>query len=380
MPCRGVIEAWLEKLVGNYRLMDDDILIDFRMFEELISFISLLKEEYRNYFIAGGMCSLDFPFLQYEKYASWKGDHFVQSGPSYDLRDINTIITNEREDRETYRTAGWWFCCFSADIIRMNNYPFPCFFRGDDMEFSIRNGSNIITLNGINVWHEPFYKKYTISSESYYLTRNTLIINSLYLKSMSAKQNIKYVWKKFIRAILTFDYDSAELLIKAMEDFQKGVSFLENIDPEEYNQLIMKKNHKKISIDSAINDYRFDDINYEIYNKTDRGIRCLLRRITFNGFIFPGFMLRPFGFALEGFGARYINYYKVKTVFVFDPFTRTGYFLTRNRAKAMRLLNDFWSEKRKFVKNYRRICDDYSMNFWKLQTETFWRNILEVSV
>ena len=49
---------------------------------------------------------------------------------------------------------------------RKNNYPFPCFFRGDDVEFTIRNESKIINLNGLNVWHEPFYKKYSIVSET----------------------------------------------------------------------------------------------------------------------------------------------------------------------------------------------------------------------
>ena len=104
---------------------------------------------------------------------------------------------NEKEEKYANGTAGWWFSCFSVDIIGKNNYPFPCFFRGDDVEFTIRNESKIINLNGLNVWHEPFYKKYSIVSENYYLLRNMLVVNALYTK-MGYKDNIRYLtYKKY---------------------------------------------------------------------------------------------------------------------------------------------------------------------------------------
>ena len=86
------------------------------------------------------------------------------------------------------------------------------------MEFTIRNESKIINLNGLNVWHEPFYKKYSIVSENYYLLRNMLVVNALYTK-MGYKDNIRYLTSKFIRSIMYLNYNSAKLVIRALKDF-----------------------------------------------------------------------------------------------------------------------------------------------------------------
>lgn len=367
-----------DKKLDYITFMDDDILIDFRVFERLLSFLSLRKEKYNNYFVAGAMCSLDYPFMQYERYSSWRGDSFIQASPNYDLRDLNSIVTNEREEKLNKCSAGWWFSTFSTQMITPNNYPFPCFFRGDDMEFTIRNGAHIITLNGVNVWHEPFYKKYSIVSEKYYLLRNTMVINALYYPQMSYKQYIKRIKKDFIKALITYDYDCAELILKACEDFKKGVSFFEEVNPEELNSELMKKNHKKVSLQEAVDEYRFDDINYELYFKTDKGIRCLLRRLTLNGFLIPKIVYKSFGYALEGFGTKYISYYKTRQVFVLDPFTRKGYYVKPNKKKAITLICKFGKMSRLLKRNFDKIVSEYQSEFYVLQTEKFWRKYLEI--
>ena len=361
-------------------LMDDDIVLDFHSFERLTTFLALRKPEYINYFVAGSMCSLDYPFLQYEKMASWRGDSFIQSGPSYDLRDINSIVTNEREDQLENCSAGWWFSCFSENMITPNNYPFPCFFRGDDMEFTIRNGSKIITLNGLNVWHEPFYKKYSIVSESYYLFRNALVINALYKPDFGFKRTIRYLFKRFAINLVTYDYIGAELILRAWEDYCKGVEFFAKTDPEQLNQELSKMNYKMESIQNVIPEYRFEDVNYDIYIKADRNkLQSFIRHVTINGFLIPKCFYRPFDFALVGFGARYINFYKVKNVFNFDPFTRRGYYTHVSKKKAIQLMFRFIGMTLYYKRNCKKIQEDYQTNFHKLQTEDFWKQYLGLS-
>lgn len=360
-------------------LMDDDIVIDFQLFERLTAFLALRKEEYENYFIAGSMCSLDYPYLQYERMASWRGDRFLQSGASYDLRDINTIVTNEREDQLRTCSAGWWFSCFSEKILTPNNYPFPCFFRGDDMEFTMRNGSNIITLNGLCVWHEPFYRKYSIVSENYYLYRNTLVINALYRPDSNYRQIIKYLLKRFSVTLVTYDYQSAILLLKAWKDYCKGVVFFETTDPEKLNIELSKFNYKMTPIQEIIQEYRFEDINYDIYQKKDRNkLQSIIRHITINGFLIPKLFYHPFDFALVGFGARYINFYKVKNVFNFDPFSQRGYYTCVSKIKAIKLMLRFIEQAISFKFKYKKIQADYQANFYKLQTEDFWKKYLDI--
>ena len=83
--------------------------------------------------------------------------------------------------------------------------PLPIFIRGDDIEFSRRCNAKILSLPGICVWHEPFYKKYSEIMEDYYLLRNVLIF------SFSTPQNLiefgmRFFRNKFIRNITTWNY------------------------------------------------------------------------------------------------------------------------------------------------------------------------------
>lgn len=247
------------------------------------------------------------------------------------------------------------------------------------MEFTIRNGSHIITLNGINVWHEPFYKKYSITSENYYLFRNTLVINSLYLTDLEPDVYIKYLLKRFITSIIKYDYRSAELLIMAWKDYCKGVKFFMKTDPEVLNTKLSQYNYKLEPIKNMLEEYSFDDINGEIYNKSDRNkLSSLIRHLTLNGYLIPTCFYKGFGTALVGFGARNVNFYRTKRVYNFDPFTRKGYFTEINKVLAIRLTIRFFKQARYFKRNFKKIQNNYQSNFWRVQTEEFWRKYLDI--
>lgn len=360
-------------------LMDDDIYVDFNIYYKLMSFLSLRKKEFNNYFLAGAMCSLDNKEWQYERYAQWCGNTFIQMSPGFDLTNIWCILENEMIEKVDLGTSGWWFCCFSTNILGSNNYPFPCFFRGDDVEFTIRNGSNIMTLNGINVWHEPFYKKYSIVSEDYYLLRNTLVLNTLYLNWVSAIDNIKYIFKRFAKSIIKYDYCSAELIIKALIDYQKGVAFFENTNPEELNKTLTQYNHKLVKIDKLKKSYRYKDIENNIVNENDSSkISKCFRFLTFNGNLLPWFMLRGEGASFIGYGSRAINFYRKHSVLNYDPYTKKGYITSRDFLLAVKLTLNFIKEAIKYYFRYDEVQKDYQTNFAKLQTEKFWRNYLEI--
>lgn len=357
-------------------LMDDDILVDFAIFDKLIAFLALLKEEYSNYFFAGTMCSLDDKKLQYERYGFWCGNGFRQISPGYDLTNLKCILKNEIIENVEFGTAGWWFSCFSTNLLGCNNFPFPCFFRGDDVEYTIRNGFNIITLNGINVWHEPFYKKYSIVSEDYYLLRNTLVINTLYLNWLRPKDNIKYLFKRFAKSIIKYDYDSAKLIIKALKDYEKGPSFFEKTDPERLNNDLSKYNHKLISIDKLIKYYSYKDIIDCICNENDISKwHKIFRLLTCNGNLLPG---SGVGFSFVGYGARAINFYRKNRVLNYDPFTYSGYYTNKNLQKTFKLTIIFIKESIIYYWKFNKIKKDYQCNFHKLQTESFWYKYLNL--
>ncbi len=380
---RGIIEIQKynqknEEKISHILLMDDDILFDFRVLERMKSFLELKKGEFNNYFIAGSMCSLDHPEIQYESYASWRGRFFTPFKHNVNLFDVYKVLMNEKEEKYANGTAGWWFSCFSVDIIGKNNYPFPCFFRGDDVEFTIRNESKIINLNGLNVWHEPFYKKYSIVSENYYLLRNMLVVNALYTK-MGYKDNIRYLTSKFIRSIMYLNYNSAKLVIRALKDFSKGVSFFEETNPEELNGELMKLNPKMDFIWNLIEEYKLEDIYHQIQIKNDKNkLFKILRLLSFNGYLIPKAFYKEFGIAQLGFAARPINFYKTKKVLNYDIFSQKAYFSEMSKIKAIKLAFEYSKECIKYYFNFKKINKNYQENFYKIQNIDFWKKYLEL--
>lgn len=381
---RGIIEAqqYNEKnndKISHILLMDDDILFDFRVLERLKSFLELKKEEYNNYFVAGSMCSLDYPEIQYESYASWRGRNFIPFKGNFNLFDEKDILMNEKEEKFANGTAGWWFSCFPINMVGSNNYPFPCFFRGDDVEYTIRNNSNIINLNGLNVWHEPFYKKYSIISENYYLLRNMLVVNALYMNT-GFKMDFKNLLAKFSRSIMYLNYNSAKLVIRALQDYSKGVEFFENTNPEELNRELMKYNPKMEYIWDLLEEYKLEDIYDMTSNKRqDKNIIAkAFRLLTFNGLLIPKVFYKDFGIALNGFSGRPLDFYKAKRVMVYDKFSQKAYFTDVKKIEAFKLIFKFMGACIKYFFEYKKISRNYQQNFYKLQNIEFWEKYLEL--
>ncbi len=360
--------------------MDDDIYIDIRLFERLFAFLGLIKEEYDSYFIAGAMLSLDQPYWQYEKYASWRGNTFIQSKPNLDLREDNNIVYNEMEDHLLRCSVGWWFCCVNTKMLNVNNYPFPCFFRGDDMEFAIRNNSKIITLNGVCVWHEPFYKKYSIVNEDYYLLRNTLVINALYYPEIRYKQMKKYLIKKFMRAIFTYHYRSGELIIKAIEDYMKGISFFANIDAEALNNELRKMNYVAKDVNEYLVEWsRFDLIN-EINSHGDKSKASkLFRYITLNGLLLHKVFYKEASKAFIGFGNKYTDFYLRRNVLNYDLFEDKAYITHCSKREAYALLFRMKKTLGRYRRSFDAVKEGYQKEFYKLQTESFWKEYLAIN-
>ena len=93
-----------------------------------------------------------------------------------ELESCEACLLNEVEESAEYN--AWWYCCFPLEIVTEENLPLPLFIRGDDVEYGIRNMKQLILMNGICVWHEPFENKYSSFLE-YYIIRNQLITNAL---------------------------------------------------------------------------------------------------------------------------------------------------------------------------------------------------------
>ena len=149
--------------------------------------LTVLKPEFSDTYIGGAMLRLDKQWYQTESGALWNGGNLISRKVGLDLRDLDACLYNEFEEKCDFN--AWWYCTIPMKFVNETNLPLPLFIRGDDVEYGLRNMKNLILMNGICVWHEPFEYKFS-SSMYYYIFRNRLI-NNIILE-------IPYSYKQFL--------------------------------------------------------------------------------------------------------------------------------------------------------------------------------------
>ena len=139
---RGIIEAMSlakQRDISHVLLMDDDAMIEPASLEVTYSFLSVLKEEYQDYTLAGSIIQLNKPYLQYEEGAQWNQGAIEALKHKVDLREVKVLLLNEDES-EKVEYAGWWYCCIPLSVISKENLPLPLFIHRDDVEYGLRRG------------------------------------------------------------------------------------------------------------------------------------------------------------------------------------------------------------------------------------------------
>ena len=99
------------------------------------------------------------------------------------------------------------------------------------MEYGIRNRRDIITMNGIGVWHEPFAKKAN-PVVNYFNDRNMLIINH-YVEGCNRFTFGLTLFARLARRILEKDWDSVKLFPLAVMDHGDGFREITKIGADE---------------------------------------------------------------------------------------------------------------------------------------------------
>ena len=243
---RGIMEVLNSNLNGtlftHLLLMDDDIVFDPEVIFKTITFLQLIKSDYTNTFLAGSMLKLDKPTIQHEA-AGYYNSLFIKSlNSNLDLGKSEAIIKNLKPHKADY--AAWWYCVIPLESINKNNLPLPFFIKSDDIEYSLRVSRQIITLNGICVWHKSFASK-DAPYLMYYIIRNRLITNALH-KQNTYFTNILLIIARYLRAIQK-NLQAIPFIKKAFLDFLKGPDFFLEIDGEQLNNELkeMQKQYEK---------------------------------------------------------------------------------------------------------------------------------------
>ena len=235
---RGLIEVC--RAGENYTrclFMDDDVEIIPESFYRTLLIADYLRPEYENAQINGAMLDMNRRTFFYENLAIQKELWVDQYHHEGDLYDYDEVLRVTRIPEEVFHNKGvkanapWYYCCFKIEKDEtIDDLPLPIFIRGDDVEWGWRNsGTVIISMNGICVWHAPFYYRVNKVTDGYYLARNMFMINALYTEGFK-DQFAKLISYKFHYAIETYDYVSARLIVRALDDILKGSALFDE-DP-----------------------------------------------------------------------------------------------------------------------------------------------------
>lgn len=381
--CRGMMESLYAKDCTHILFMDDDVLIQIDALERTYNFLRLIKKEYNNSFIGGAMLRLDYKNVQLENLASCDFYNLRSLKESnIDLEKYYNVVYNEIIENKNNIYSAWWYTCIPVSEVNINTLPYPFFIRLDDVEFSLRFKNEKISLNGISVWHQPFDYKYSSSMECYYSIRNSLILMFLRFDIKFLKV-IKYITKRFISNIFRYDYEGASSVIDAIEDVNRGTDFLKTVNTADDLKKHSLKNTKMKNI-SDIKDQEISYDNYRFENIAEEsGIHKIFRFITLNGHLIPNLFFRNLGESEYGISpGKYTNarnYFLNKRVIVYDPSFKKCAIKEIDRKKMFKLIYVFCIDVCRFMKNFKKIKNDFTNEFSYMTSENFWRKYLKLN-
>lgn len=379
---RGLIEidkAKREKNITHVIFMDDDVEILTEGLIRTYTMLRCLKPQYRSDFIAGAMLRLDKRYIQHENGAVWNGGkcHFVNRG--LNLRQFFNVVWNELEQKRDY--AAWWYCCVPVADVRKDNLPIPVFIHEDDVEYSLRNAENIITMNGISVWH-PVMEHKRVSSNEYYNLRNMLIVNAQYCPNFGKKQMAKTMVVRLLMSLLRYRYKDMELVYQALADFCKGPEWLMQVDAAAYHQKIIQmgyqmtdmteklKHCKQMKCSNLSEQNSIKDIfKWAARKKKMHGL--LWQIITLNGWLLPP-AKETKAFPM---GAHPIDLFRTGRVVLYDDASMQGIEVRRSFCQIFVFLSFYIRSLTLICTKYDRSKADYQAKWRSLHDIKYWKSV-----
>jgi galactofuranosylgalactofuranosylrhamnosyl-N-acetylglucosaminyl-diphospho-decaprenol beta-1,5/1,6-galactofuranosyltransferase len=341
-------------------LMDDDIVLDYRIIERTYLFLSFLKPQYKKNMIGGSMFAIEEKSKQIENGAVFKQKKINVLKKNLQLSNLKDVVENEIESiLANYN--GWFYCCIPTQIIHENNLPLPIFIHYDDIEYGVRNILPVITINGICVWHPTPDGKAPLWM-TYYNERNRRILLLSLKNKYSIFEEILKILANFIICVSRYRYKDFYLYMKAVKDFYRGDSPFMKENPESL--------HKQL-----VNQYNYKWVNLTLNNPSFNN--CGKKKTYFLG------MLNYLTPALKKYritqnGNTYYNCFMVKKIVVYDTFNNRAY----NLIKSYRLLiTSFISMiKTLFIvfTSYNRATKSWSKALPQLKSLKFWYTYLNL--
>lgn len=355
------------KAFSHVLVMDDDVLINTDALLRTYWLLRLLKPEYSGKTVAGAMLRLDNRWMQHECCAKWNG-RMVEGGKTFlDLRKIKSVLKNEVE--VPFDFNAWWYSCVPMSKISNDSLPLPLFIRMDDVEFGLRTGSDMISLNGICLWHEPFAYKFASSME-YYEIRNLMILNSIHRPDISWKQVGAQVLYRILANLSRYRYKDCELVLWGAKDFLAGPEALMRRDATELHQQVMAASDKFVPLKEL--DIPFDEAVYRRSFKRKKKKYSKWKLLFLNGLFLPP---KP-PTVVDAFLSPPWETYRRKALLNYNGLIERGFVTRRSVAKSLSYVFKGVGMCLKLRKNYARTAEAYRQSFGTLTSRAFWDEYL----
>ena len=269
--------------------MDDDAEVYSETIERTWAFMSCLKKEFNKAILSGAMIRKDAPGILHESIAGWNGIRLRNRKTGLNLGEPKHLDEYHTPVKYNNAYAAWWYCAFA--LRKSEGYPGlvpPFFIKGDDVFFSLKNASTVMSLNGIAVRHDSFDLKYAPEFNRYFALRNLMIINTRFLRFPGIRNGLSTAFR-VLAEIAVYNYRSAELCLRAFRDYQKGPRFL--MSANHGNILMELKSDPEILLPvDRLFDPRWDD-NRKI-SPIRKLLKVLIRLFSLSGHLVPTIFLR----------------------------------------------------------------------------------------
>lgn len=397
---RGMIEAIEQEPQATHAvMMDDDISLSPESILRTYRLLRVVKDEYKEAFVSGAMMSLDEPDVRHEDIGFFNVDGWCQIlKPPMRMSVLHDVVENEAfkppyddphcQDQVEQKYQAWWYCAIPMTHIKERGLPLPLFVRYDDVEYSLRKPPVIMDMNGICVWHSPFFMRYDAAVERYQVARNLFIIR--HASGCAPLSDIENALFRQVQIELKrFNYKNAESVLDGFEDFLKGpgTCFMPG-----FAEKTFMSSHKKVEklrpiaemaseLDALGIDYRKLDMD-DIYKDKPRSfVQKAMDLATFNG------QRTPLPYTKGGkvvvcaadggaYPAGVLR--EAETIVAINPQQRT----CAIRHKDSKKFRDIWARYKADVKEYHDRKDEldsaYKAAFKKMTTVEAWKHYLGI--
>lgn len=359
---RGIIEACRsEKKPTHILLMDDDIQFTCQTVYRTVTFSECAEKEIR---ISAAMLPTDDASVQFEAGAKWTGGEIRHLKSGLKVSERDALFANNEEETPDY--GAWWYFMMPLTVTE-NGLPFPFFIKTDDIEYGLRSRLDIVTQNGIGVWHEPFASKFSFYL-TYYIKRNELVTNIFHCKRHK-RAAVKKLIKSVGRVLVSYTYRSADFVFDAYKDFLSGVDFFLATDEEKLNNELRSRGIPLIK-EAELNEkgVYITDFVSENEKMGTKILRCL----TLNGYLLPSVFFKKGYKCVEISEYRPRDFFRYKTILLYNRYSRDGLIVRLKRRKLFTLGARTLKMIFRLLLSYGRVSRDYHGRKDEITSFDFW--------